>query len=110
MSFGVSVKENQAQFAARNSTLTQWPEPIRDKKFTRWTISERDIETLLQSLNDLRIFCWLRLGSPDPLPEPSPGPFDLQDFPSNPASLKNTLTIASMIQEFILQALDTSRS
>jgi hypothetical protein len=104
------VEESQANFTIRHATLAQWPEATRDKKRTRWIVSESDIETLLQSLNDLRIFCWLRLGSPDPLPEPGSGPFDLQDFPSNPASLKNTLAIASMIQEFLLQALHTSRS
>jgi hypothetical protein len=33
----------------------------------RFSLKHSEVETLLQALNDLRVGCWLRLGSPDSL-------------------------------------------
>jgi hypothetical protein len=57
------------------------------------------VELLLQVLNDVRVGCWIRLGCPDPLPDP----FEDTSHETNPS--RRLMDLAGIFESVLLEAL-----
>ena len=64
-----------------------------------------EVESLVQVLNDMRMFCWEKLGCPDPVPHCGVSEINLSGFPRERKALEGALEIASALQNAVCQQM-----
>lgn len=68
-----------------------------------FTLKRTDANWFLQVLNDIRVGCWLRLGSPDPIPSME----ELVGQPSERVQLWVMMELSGHFQMELLQAIES---
>jgi hypothetical protein len=76
----------------------------REGKGYRFSLQRGELEWLLQVFNDIRVGCWLRLGSPDEKK------MRVQDVTSETLPLWATMRACELFQWVFLHSLDGNRS